>query len=292
MTILDGKKTSEALKQEIAEEVKQLKDQGKKVPHLAAVLVGDDGASLTYVGSKVKACEQVGFASTLVKLPADISEEKLLQEIAKLNANPEIDGYIVQLPLPKHINEQKILLAIDPTKDVDGFHPANFGRMALDMEAFIPATPFGIMELLKRYKVPTQGKHVVVVGRSHIVGRPISILLSQKGAQGNATVTLTHSHTSNLADLTRQADIVVMALGIPEFLKGDMVKEGVTVIDVGITRLKDDSIPKGYRIVGDVAFNEVKEKASYITPVPGGVGPMTIAMLLKNTLLAYKWYRN
>ena len=292
MTILDGKKTSEALKQEIAEEVKQLKNQGKKVPHLAAVLVGDDGASLTYVGSKVKACEQVGFASTLVKLPADISEEKLLQEIAKLNANPEIDGYIVQLPLPKHINEQKILLAIDPTKDVDGFHPANFGRMALDMEAFIPATPFGIMELLKRYKVPTQGKHVVVVGRSHIVGRPISILLSQKGAQGNATVTLTHSHTPNLAELTRQADIVVMALGIPEFLKGDMVKEGVTVIDVGITRLKDDSNSKGYRIVGDVAFNEVKEKASYITPVPGGVGPMTIAMLLKNTLLAYKWYRN
>ena len=235
MTILDGKKTSEALKQEIAEEVKQLKNQGKKVPHLAAVLVGDDGASLTYVGSKVKACEKVGFASTLVKLPADISEEKLLQEIAKLNANPEIDGYIVQLPLPKHINEQKILLAVDPKKDVDGF---------------------------------------------------------QKGAQGNATVTLTHSHTPNLADLTRQADIVVMALGIPEFLKGNMVKEGVTVIDVGITRLKDDSNSKGYRIVGDVAFNEVKEKASYITPVPGGVGPMTIAMLLKNTLLAYKWYRN
>ena len=292
MTILDGKKTSEALKQEIAEEVKHLTNQDKKVPHLAAVLVGDDGASLTYVGSKVKACEQVGFASTLVKLPADISEEKLLQEIAKLNANPEIDGYILQLPLPKHINEQKILLAIDPTKDVDGFHPANFGRMALDMEAFIPATPFGIMELLKRYKVPTKGKHVVVVGRSHIVGRPISILLSQKGDQGNATVTLTHSHTPNLADLTRQADIVVMALGIPEFLKGDMVKEGVTVIDVGITRLKDDSNSKGYRIVGDVAFNEVKEKASYITPVPGGVGPMTIAMLLKNTLLAYKWYRN
>ena len=291
MTILDGKKTSEALKQEIAEEVKQLKAEGKKVPHLAAVLVGDDGASLTYVGSKVKSCEQVGFESTLVKLPANISEEALLQEIEKLNANPEIDGYIVQLPLPKHIDEQKILLAIDPTKDVDGFHPANFGRMALDMEAFIPATPFGIMELLKRYEVPTKGKHVVVVGRSHIVGRPISILLSQKGAQGNATVTLTHSHTPNLAELTRQADIVVMALGIPEFLKGDMVKEGVTVIDVGITRLKDDSTHKGYRIVGDVAFDEVKEKASYITPVPGGVGPMTIAMLLKNTLLAYKWYR-
>jgi len=209
------------------------------------------------VGSKVKACEQVGFESTLVKLPANISQEALLQEIEKLNANSEIDGYIVQLPLPKHIDEQKILLAIDPTKDVDGFHPANFGRMALDMEAFIPATPFGIMELLKRYEVPTKGKHVVVVGRSHIVGRPISILLSQKGAQGNATVTLTHSHTPNLAELTRQADIVVMA----------------------------------YRIVGDVAFDEVKEKASYITPVPGGVGPMTIAMLLKNTLLAYKWYR-
>ena len=291
MTILDGKKTSEDLKQEIAEEVKQLKAKGKRVPHLAAVLVGNDGASLTYVGSKVKACEQVGFESTLVKLPANISEEALLQEIEKLNANPEIDGYIVQLPLPKHIDEQKILLAIDPTKDVDGFHPANFGRMALDMEAFIPATPFGIMELLKRYEVPTKGKHVVVVGRSHIVGRPISILLSQKGAQGNATVTLTHSHTPNLAELTRQADIVVMALGIPEFLKGNMVKEGVTVIDVGITRLKDDSTHKGYRIVGDVAFDEVKEKASYITPVPGGVGPMTIAMLLKNTLLAYKWYR-
>ncbi len=291
MTILDGKKTSEALKQEIAEEVKVLKSQGKKAPHLAAVLVGDDGASLTYVGSKVKACEQVGFASTLVKLPAEITEEALLEEIAKLNANPDIDGYIVQLPLPKHIDEQKILLAVDPTKDVDGFHPANFGRMALDMEAFIPATPFGIIELLKRYEVPTKGKHVVVVGRSHIVGRPISILLSQKGTQGNATVTLTHSYTPNLATLTKQADIVVMALGIPEFLKGDMVKEGVTVIDVGITRLKDDTAPKGYRIVGDVKYDEVKEKAAFITPVPGGVGPMTIAMLLKNTLLAYQWNR-
>jgi len=222
---------------------------------------------------------------------SDITEEVLLKEIDKLNANPDIDGYIVQLPLPKHIDEQKILLAVDPKKDVDGFHPSNFGRIALDMEAFIPATPFGIMELLKRYEVPTKGKHVVVVGRSHIVGRPISILLSQKGAQGNATVTLTHSHTPNLADFTRQADIIVMALGIPEFLKGDMVKEGVTIIDVGITRLKDDSTAKGYRIVGDVAFNEVKDKASFITPVPGGVGPMTIAMLLKNTLLAYQWNR-
>lgn len=289
MTILDGKKTSEAIKQEIAEEVKVLKAAGKKAPHLAAVLVGDDGASLTYVGSKVKACEQVGFASTLVKLPANISEEALLQEIAKLNANADIDGYIVQLPLPKHIDEQKILLAVDPAKDVDGFHPANFGRMALDMNAFIPATPFGIMELLKRYQVPTKGKHVVVVGRSHIVGRPISILLSQKGGQGNATVTLTHSHTPNLSEFTKQADIIVMALGIPEFLKGNMVKEGVTVIDVGITRLKDDTTAKGYRIVGDVAYNEVSPKADFITPVPGGVGPMTIAMLLKNTLLAYQW---
>ena len=289
MTILDGKKTSEAIKQEIAEEVKVLKAAGKKAPHLAAVLVGDDGASLTYVGSKVKACEQVGFASTLVKLPANISEEALLQEIAKLNANADIDGYIVQLPLPKHIDEQKILLAVDPAKDVDGFHPANFGRMALDMNAFIPATPFGIMELLKRYQVPIKRKHVVVVGRSHIVGRPISILLSQKGEQGNATVTLTHSHTPNLSDFTQQADIIVMALGIPEFLKGNMVKEGVTVIDVGITRLKDDTTTKGYRIVGDVAYNEVSPKAEFITPVPGGVGPMTIAMLLKNTLLAYQW---
>ncbi len=289
MTILDGKKTSEAIKQEIAEEVKVLKAAGKKAPHLAAVLVGDDGASLTYVGSKVKACEQVGFASTLVKLPANISEEALLQEIAKLNANADIDGYIVQLPLPKHIDEQKILLAVDPAKDVDGFHPANFGQMALDMNAFIPATPFGIMELLKRYQVPTKGKHVVVVGRSHIVGRPISILLSQKGGQGNATVTLTHSHTPNLSEFTKQADIIVMALGIPEFLKGNMVKEGVTVIDVGITRLKDDTTAKGYRIVGDVAYNEVSPKAEFITPVPGGVGPMTIAMLLKNTLLAYQW---
>ena len=289
MTILDGKKTSEVLKQEITQEVKQLKAQAKRAPHLAAVLVGNDGASLTYVSSKVKACEQVGFESTLVKLPANISEEVLLEEVIKLNNNPKIDGYIVQLPLPKHIDEQKILLAIDPTKDVDGFHPANFGRMALDMEAFIPATPFGIMELLRRYKVPTQGKHVVVVGRSYIVGRPISILLSQKGAQGNATVTLTHSHTPNLSDFTRKADIIIMALGIPEFLKGDMVKEGVTIIDVGITRIEDNSISKGYRIVGDVAFEEVKEKANFITPVPGGVGPMTIAMLLKNTLLAYQW---
>ena len=289
MKLLDGKKTSEQIKQEIAEEVKQIKAKGGKVPHLAAVLVGNDGASLTYVGSKVKACEKVGFDSTLVELPAEITETELLKKIEELNKNPKIDGYIVQLPLPKHIDSQKVLMAVDPEKDVDGFHPANFGKIALDMEAFIPATPFGIMELLKRYEVETKGKHVVVVGRSHIVGRPMSILLSQKGNPGNATVTLTHSHTPNLSEITKQADIIVMALGIPEFLKGDMVKEGVTVIDVGITRLEDKNASKGYRIVGDVDFEEVKKKASFITPVPGGVGPMTIAMLLKNTLLARKW---
>ncbi|GIJ96324.1 bifunctional protein FolD [Capnocytophaga stomatis] len=289
MRLLDGKKTSEQIKQEIAEEVKQIKARGGKVPHLAAVLVGNDGASLTYVGSKVKACEQVGFDSTLVELPAEITEAELLQKINELNQDDAIDGYIVQLPLPKHIDSQKVLMAVDPEKDVDGFHPANFGKIALDMEAFIPATPFGIMELLKRHNVETKGKHVVVVGRSHIVGRPMSILLSQKGNPGNATVTLTHSYTPNLKEITKQADIIIMALGIPEFLKADMVKDGVTVVDVGITRLKDENAPKGYRIVGDVDFEQVKEKADYITPVPGGVGPMTIAMLLKNTLLARKW---
>lgn len=289
MKLLDGKKTSEQIKQEIAEEVKEIKAKGGKVPHLAAVLVGTDGASLTYVGSKVKACEKVGFDSTLIELPAEITETELLKKIEELNKNPEIDGYIVQLPLPKHIDSQKVLMAVDPEKDVDGFHPANFGKIALDMEAFIPATPFGIMELLKRHNVETKGKHVVVVGRSHIVGRPMSILLSQKGNPGNATVTLTHSYTPNLKEITQQADIIIMALGIPEFLKADMVKEGVTVVDVGITRLKDENAPKGYRIVGDVDFEQIKEKADYITPVPGGVGPMTIAMLLKNTLLARKW---
>ncbi|ATA93333.1 bifunctional 5,10-methylene-tetrahydrofolate dehydrogenase/5,10-methylene-tetrahydrofolate cyclohydrolase [Capnocytophaga canimorsus] len=289
MKLLDGKKTSEDIKNEIAQEVKALKAQGKKVPHLAAVLVGNDGASLTYVGSKVKACQQVGFESTLIKLPTETTEKELLEKIKQLNEDENIDGYIVQLPLPKHIDSQKVLLAVSPEKDVDGFHPANFGKIALDMEAFIPATPFGIIELLKRYQVPTQGKHVVVVGRSHIVGRPMSILLSQKGNPGNATVTLTHSHTENLSQITRQADIIIMALGIPEFLKADMVKEGATVVDVGITRLEDKNNPKGYRIVGDVDFEQVKDKADFITPVPGGVGPMTIAMLLKNTLLARKW---
>ena len=289
MELLDGKKTANAIKEEIKEQVTAMKNRGDRVPHLAAVLVGNDGASLTYVGSKVRSCEYVGFESTLIQLDEATTEAQLLTQIDQLNADASIDGYIVQLPLPKHIDEEKILLAIDPKKDVDGFHPANFGRMALELEAFIPATPFGIMQLLERYAVPTSGKHCVVVGRSHIVGRPISILMSQKGPAGNATVTVAHSRTENLAELTRQADIVVMALGIPEYLTADMVKEGAAIIDVGITRVADSNHPKGYVIRGDVAFDEVAKKASYITPVPGGVGPMTIAMLLQNTLLARKW---
>ena len=289
MIRLDGKETSNTIKEEIKVQVTEMKAKGERVPHLSAVLVGTDGASLTYVGSKVRSCEYVGFESSLIQLEETISEEELLTQIDALNKDERIDGYIVQLPLPKHINEEKILLAIDPKKDVDGFHPANFGRMALDLEAFTPATPYGIMQLLERYKVPTSGKHCVVVGRSHIVGRPISILMSQRGPAGDATVTVAHSRTKNLAELTKQADIVVMALGIPEFLKADMVKEGAAIIDVGITRVADKTHPKGYVIKGDVAFDEVAKKASYITPVPGGVGPMTIAMLLKNTLLARQW---
>ena len=286
MILLDGKKTSHELKEEISAEVAAMRQQGQKVPHLAAVIVGNDGASLTYVSSKVRSCEQVGFESTLVRLPEDTTQEDLLKEVAALNANEAIDGYIVQLPLPAHLDEEEVLLAIDPKKDVDGFHPTNFGRMALELESFIPATPFGIMQLLERYKVDTSGKHAVVIGRSHIVGRPISILLSQKGDFANATVTVAHSRTKDLKALLNQADIIVSALGVPNFVKADMVKPGAVVIDVGITRVEDASRPKGYRIVGDVDFDKVAEKASYITPVPGGVGPMTIAMLLKNTLLA------
>lgn len=288
MQLLDGKKTAEDIKNEIAAEVQSIKAAGGKVPHLAAVIVGSNGASLTYVGSKVKSCQQIGFDSTLVALPEDITEEALLAKIRELNEDDNLDGYIVQLPLPKHIDEQKILLAIDPDKDVDGFHPTNFGRMALEMESFIPATPFGIMELLERYKVETSGKHTVVIGRSHIVGRPMSILMSRKGNPGDSTVTLTHSRTKNLAEFTKNADIIITALGVPEFLKGDMVKDGVVIIDVGITRVEDASNAKGYVIKGDVDFDGVSKKASFITPVPGGVGPMTIAMLLKNTLLARK----
>lgn len=292
MQLLDGKQTAQAIKDEIKSTVAEMTAEGKRPPHLAAVLVGNDGASLTYVGSKVRSCEQVGFQSTLIRLEDSISETALLDEITRLNKDPQIDGYIVQLPLPKHIDAGRILMAVDPKKDVDGFHPSNFGKMALDMQAFIPATPFGIVELLQRYQIDIQGKECVVIGRSHIVGRPISILLSQKGEVGNATVTLAHSRTQNLAQLTRRADVVISALGIPEFLKADMVKDGAIVVDVGITRVADDTHPKGYRIKGDVDFDAVAPKTSYITPVPGGVGPMTIAMLLKNTLLARQWYQS
>ena len=286
MEILDGKKISGIIKEEIREAVNLRKEKGLKTPHLAAVLVGSDGASLTYVGSKVRSCEQVGFQSTLIRLEQTISEEVLLDKIKELNQDESLDGYIVQLPLPKHINEENILLAVNPDKDVDGFHPTNFGRMALDMESFIPATPFGIIEMLKRYEISTSGKHCVVIGRSHIVGRPISILMSQKGPAGDATVTLTHSRTKNLATITLEADIIISALGVPDFLKADMIKEGAIIIDVGITRVEDESHPKGYVIKGDVDYDEVSKKASFITPVPGGVGPMTIAMLLKNTLIS------
>lgn len=286
MQLLDGKKTAEDIKGEIAVEVQKMKNNGEKVPHLAAVIVGNDGASLTYVGSKVKACERVGFESTLVKMPSTTSETELLKKIKELNENQDIDGFIVQLPLPEQIDEQKVLMAIDPSKDVDGFHPENFGKMALDMSTFIPATPFGILELLERYGVETKGKHTVVIGRSHIVGRPMSILMGRKGFPGNSTVTLTHSYTKNIEEITVQADIIITALGVPNYLKANMVKDGVVVIDVGITRVADETNPKGYVITGDVDFENVSKKSSFITPVPGGVGPMTIAMLLKNTLLA------
>lgn len=286
MQLLDGKKISEDIKNEIAAEVQKMKDRGEKVPHLAAIIVGNDGASLTYVGSKVKACERVGFESTLVKMPSTTSEKELLKKIEELNQDKNIDGFIVQLPLPPQIDTQEVLMAIDPSKDVDGFHPENFGKMALDMSTFIPATPFGILELLERYNVQTQGKHTVVIGRSHIVGRPMSILMGRKGFPGNSTVTLTHSHTKNINQITSQADIIISALGVPNFLKAEMIKDDAIIIDVGITRVEDATTEKGYRIVGDVDFENVSKKASYITPVPGGVGPMTIAMLLKNTLLA------
>ncbi|WP_438962245.1 bifunctional 5,10-methylenetetrahydrofolate dehydrogenase/5,10-methenyltetrahydrofolate cyclohydrolase [Nonlabens sp.] len=291
MTILDGKKTSNDIKNEITEIVQEMKNKGEKVPHLAAVIVGNDGASLTYVGSKVRACERVGFESTMVRMPNTTSETELLREIEKLNNNPEIDGFIVQLPLPKQIDTQKVLMAVDPDKDVDGFHPTNFGRMALDMSTFIPATPFGILELLDRYNVDTKGKHTVVIGRSHIVGRPMSILMGRKGFPGNSTVTLTHSHTKNITQITSQADIIITALGVPGFLKAEMVKDDAVIIDVGITRVPDESRERGYYITGDVDYENVSKKVSHITPVPGGVGPMTIAMLLKNTLLARERHR-
>ena len=283
--ILDGLSVSHKIKQEIKEEVTKIVQSGKKAPHLAAILVGENGASKAYVNSKVKDCKEVGFTSSLLKFPDTICENELLEEIKKLNENEEIDGFIVQLPLPKGIDQEKIIMAIDPKKDVDGFHPENFGKMALEMDSLLPATPFGIIQLLERYNIDTKGKKCVVIGRSRIVGRPMSILMSAKGT--DATVTLIHSHTPNIEEYTQKADIVIVALGIPNYLKGDMIKEGAVVIDVGITRVNDDS-ERGYHLVGDVDFEACEKKASFITPVPGGVGPMTRAMLMKNTLLAYK----
>jgi len=284
MILIDGKATSEQIKKEIAQEVLLRKEKGLKIPHLAAIIVGNDGASMTYVNSKVKSCMQVGFNSTLIELPENTTEEQLLHEIDILNLDKDIDGFIVQLPLPQHIDEQKIIMAINPLKDVDGFHPVNVGKMTLELPTLLPATPYGIMELLERYQISTSGKNIVVIGRSHIVGRPMSILLSQKRKTGDATVILTHSRTQNLIDYTQKADIIIAALGKAEFLTGEMVKQGVVIIDVGITRIEDNSKKQGYRLAGDVHFESVSKKASYITPVPGGVGPMTIAMLLKNTL--------
>lgn len=285
--ILDGLQTSKDIKAEIKEWADSIKAEGKKAPHLAAVLVGMDGASRTYVNAKVKDCAQVGFESTLIELPETISEEELLQTVDKLNNQEDLDGFIVQLPLPKHIDEQKVIEAIDPNKDVDGFHPASVGKMLLNLDTFIPATPYGIIEMLGRYGVETSGKHCVVIGRSHIVGSPVSVLMARNANPGNATVTLTHSRTQNLEEITRSADILIVALGRAEFVTADMIKEGAVIVDVGITRIDDATRKSGFRLLGDVKFDEVAEKASYITPVPGGVGPMTRAMLLKNTQRAY-----
>ena len=286
MTLLDGRTTSKEIKEEIAKEVKEWVKQGNRKPHLAAILVGDDGASLTYVNAKVKACELVGFESTLVRLSADTTEDELLAEVEQLNNREDLDGFIVQLPLPDHIDEQKVIEAVDPKKDVDGFHPENVGKMALGLPTFISATPFGILQLIERNKIETEGKHCVVIGRSHIVGSPMSILMARKDYPGNCTVTLAHSRTKNLKEISRSADILIVALGRAEFVTPDMVKEGAVVIDVGITRVPDDSKKSGFRLLGDVNFDEVAPKCSFITPVPGGVGPMTIASLLKNTLIA------
>jgi methylenetetrahydrofolate dehydrogenase (NADP+)/methenyltetrahydrofolate cyclohydrolase len=288
VTIIDGKAISQDIQNEIAIEVQAIAEQGGKIPHLAAILVGNDGASETYVGSKVKTCEKIGFRSTLIRLPEDTSENELLSKINELNNNDDVDGYIVQLPLPKHINEQKVIEAVDPKKDVDGFHPQSVGRMALNLPTYLPATPYGIIQLLDRYKIETAGKHCVVIGRSNIVGSPMSILMARNTSPGNCTVTLTHSRTKNLKEITLQADIVIVALGKPEFLTADMVKDGVVVIDVGITRMASDKTKSGYKLFGDVKYDEVAAKASFITPVPGGVGPMTIASLLMNTLKASK----
>jgi len=285
MVLIDGKETSNQIKEEIAAEVTQLVASGKKAPHLAAVLVGEDGASQTYVNAKVKACEKVGFESTLVQMSSETTEAELLAKITALN-NSDIDGYIVQLPLPKQIDEHKVLLAIDPIKDVDGFHPENVGRMALGLPTYLPATPYGILMMLERYNIETEGKNCVVMGRSHIVGSPMSILMSRNTNPGNSTVTVVHSRTKNLKEITSQADILIVGIGKPEFVTADMVKEGATVIDVGIHRLPSELTKSGFKLYGDVKFDEVSEKCHAISPVPGGVGPMTITGLLKNTLIA------
>ena len=288
MKLIDGKKISEKVLDEIKFSVQNRVENNLKVPHLAAILVGDDGASKTYVNSKIKACEKVGFKSSLFKFDNSISEVDLVNQIEKINENNDIDGFIVQLPLPKHIKQEKILNMISPDKDVDGFHPNNYGRMTLGIDTFIPATPAGIIELIERSKIKTEGKKCLVIGRSQIVGRPISILMSQNKSFGNSTVTVAHSRSKDLKKLCLDSDIIISAIGIPEFIKGNMIKKGTSIIDVGITRIEDSSSPKGYRIVGDVDFKSVSNIVDYITPVPGGVGPMTISMLLKNTLKACK----
>jgi len=291
MVLIDGKKTSAEIKDEIKKEVAEMIDNDIAAPHLAAVLVGEDPASQTYVAAKEKACQAVGITSTIYRYPSSTTEKELLEVVDFLNKDPELDGFIVQLPLPKHIEEQKIIEAINPDKDVDGFHPMNVGKMALGLDCYLPATPNGIMEMLKRYNIKTSGKNCVVIGRSHIVGSPMSILMSQKAEPGNATVTLCHSRTENLKEIVAQADIVIAAIGSPHFVTADMVKEGATVIDVGIHRVKSDKTKSGFRLIGDVDFDEVSKKASHITPVPGGVGPMTIAALLLNTLKSAKQKR-
>jgi methylenetetrahydrofolate dehydrogenase (NADP+)/methenyltetrahydrofolate cyclohydrolase len=288
MKLIDGKAVAAEIKKEIAEEVKRMKAEGAKTPHLATVLVGHDGASETYVANKVRTCEELGFKSTLVRYEDNVSEEELLACVDRLNKDDDVDGFIVQLPLPKHISEDKIIEAIDYRKDVDGFHPVNVGRMALGLPCFLSATPSGILELLKRYEIETKGKHCVVLGRSNIVGKPVAMLMLQKSYPGDCTVTVCHSRTKNIKDMCLQADIIIAAIGVPEFVKGDMVKEGVVVIDVGTTRVPSTKTKSGFKLTGDVAFDEVAPKCSYITPVPGGVGPMTIVSLMKNTLLAAK----
>ncbi len=288
MELIDGKQLASEIREEIAQEVEKMKAEGHKAPHLAAVLVGEDPPSQTYVRNKVRSCEKVGFESTLIRKEANITQEELLAIVENLNNDDHIDGFIVQLPLPDHIDEDKITLAIDPKKDVDGFHPVNFGRMAQGMPSYIPATPFGIMQMLDRMNIDTQGKEVVVIGRSNIVGTPMSILLSRKSKLGNATVTLCHSRTKDLKTHTLRADIIVAAIGRPNFVTGDMVKEGVVIIDVGINRIEDDTRKRGYRLVGDVDFDSVAPKSSFITPVPGGVGQLTVVSLLLNTLKACK----